>query len=148
LDENGKAQTVVTGITKGGNMPKILIVDDEAAVARSMQKTLMRAGYDVETAPGCDEGWQKLSDTPEDFSLALLDLNMPGFGSTPTPDAGLDLLEKIHETWPKLPVLILSAYDDPNRAREAVKRGARGFNVKGHEQNILKQIQSILSGGQ
>ncbi len=129
-------------------MPKILIVDDEAAVARSMQKTLIRAGYEVETASNCEEGWQALSEQAEQFSLALLDLNMPGFGGTPASDAGLDLLEKINETWPQFPVLILSAYDDPTRASEAAKRGARGFNVKGHEQNILEQIQSILGGGQ
>lgn len=128
-------------------MPKILIVDDEAAVARSMQKTLLRAGYDVETAPGCDEGWQALNASP-DFDLALLDLNMPGFGGTPANDAGLDLLERIHETWPEMPVLILSAYDDPARASDAARRGARGFNVKGREQNVLEQIKSILSGGQ
>jgi DNA-binding NtrC family response regulator len=129
-------------------MPKILIVDDEAAVARSMQKTLLRAGYEVETAPGCDEGWQMLQASPQDFSLALLDLNMPGFGGTPATDAGLDMLERIHETWPEMPVLILSAYDDPTLASEATRRGARGFNVKGREQNVLEQIQSILDGGQ
>ncbi len=132
-------------------MPKILIVDDEAAVARSMQKTLMRAGYVVETAPGCDEGWQALSTATENgpaFDLALLDLNMPGFGGSPASDAGLDLLERIHATWPNLPVLILSAYDDPNRAKEAANRGARGFNVKGREQNVLEQIKSIFAGDQ
>ena len=128
-------------------MPKILIVDDEAAVARSMQKTLLRAGYEVETAPGCDEGWLALNASP-DFDLALLDLNMPGFGGTPANDAGLDLLERIHEAWPEMPVLILSAYDDPARASDAARRGARGFNVKGREQNVLEQIKSILSGGQ
>ncbi|MDX9990441.1 MAG: response regulator [Anaerolineales bacterium] len=127
-------------------MPKILIVDDEAAVARSMQKTLMRAGYEVETAPSCDEGWQTLQASPKSFDLVLLDLNMPGFGGSPATDAGLDLLERIQETWPALPALILSAYDDPARASEATRRGARGFSVKGREQNVLEQIQSILSG--
>jgi CheY-like chemotaxis protein len=126
-------------------MPKILIVDDEAAVARSMQKTLLRAGYEVETAPGCDEGWQTLTSSP-DFDLVLLDLNMPGFGGTPAVDAGLDLLERIHTNLPDLPVMILSAYDDPTRASEAARRGARGFNVKGREQHILEQIQAILGG--
>ncbi len=128
-------------------MPKILIVDDEAAVARSMQKTLMRAGFEVETAPGCDEGWQTLQANPKNFDLVLLDLNMPGFGGTPADDAGLDMLERIHETWPEMAVMILSAYDDPTRASEAAKRGARGFNVKGREQYVLEQIQTILSGG-
>jgi len=128
-------------------MPKILIVDDEAAVARSMQKTLMRAGFEVETAPGCDEGWQTLQANPKNFDLVLLDLNMPGFGGTPADDAGLDMLERIHETWPEMAVMILSAYDDPTRASEAAKRGARGFNVKGREQYVLEQIQNILSGG-
>jgi DNA-binding NarL/FixJ family response regulator len=43
--------------------------------------------------------------------------------------------------------MILSAYDDPARASEAARRGARGFNVKGREQHVLEQIQTILGGG-
>lgn len=130
-------------------MPKILIVDDEAPVARSMQKTLMRAGYEVETAGGCTPGFEAVRSAQaasQPFDLALLDLNMPGFNGVPDSEAGLELLRRLHEAWPQFPVIILSAYDDPARAKQAAAMGARGFNVKGREQNVLDQIQSILPG--
>lgn len=122
---------------------KILIVDDEAAVARSMQKTLLRAGFQVETAPNVRDGWQTLQN--ETFALALLDLNMPGFDGLPASDAGMQLLQRIMAEKP-LPVVILSAYDDPNLASQALGAGARGFTVKGREQAALELIQSILGG--
>lgn len=130
-------------------MPKILIVDDEAPVARSMQKTLIRAGYQVETAGGCLPGFQAVESAEQaaaPFDLALLDLNMPDFDGVPTTDAGLLLLGRLHERWPKLPVVILSAYDDPSRAKEALMMGARGFNVKGREETVLEQVKTILFG--
>ncbi len=122
---------------------KILIVDDEAAVARSMQKTLLRAGFPAETAQNVQAGWQALQNG--DFALALLDLNMPGFDGIPAPDAGMQLLKRIQAERP-LPVIILSAYDDPNLAGQALAAGARGFTVKGREQAALELIQSILGG--
>ncbi|NCP86915.1 MAG: hypothetical protein CO094_07150 [Anaerolineae bacterium CG_4_9_14_3_um_filter_57_17] len=122
---------------------KILIVDDEPAVARSMQKTLLRAGFQVETAPNVQAGWQALQSGQ--FALVLLDLNMPGFDGVPAPDAGMQLLKRIQTEHP-MPVIILSAYDDPNLASQAVAAGARGFTVKGREQTALELIQSILGG--
>ncbi|GAB4487770.1 MAG: hypothetical protein OHK0031_11730 [Anaerolineales bacterium] len=122
---------------------KILIVDDESAVARSMQKTLLRAGFQAETTQNVQAGWQALQNG--DFALALLDLNMPGFDGVPAPDAGMQLLKRIQAERP-LPVIILSAYDDPNLASQALSAGARGFTVKGREQAALELIQSILGG--
>lgn len=122
---------------------KILIVDDEMPVARSMQKTLLRAGFDVETVPNVQTGWQALQSG--EFSLALLDLNMPGFDGLPAADAGLQLLKRIQAERPT-PVIILSAYDDPDLAARAVNLGAVGFSVKGREQSALELIQSILGG--
>lgn len=122
---------------------KILIVDDELPVARSMQKTLLRAGFDVQTAPNVLTGWEALQSG--EFSLALLDLNMPGFDGLPATDAGLQLLKRIQAERPT-PVIILSAYDDPDLASQAVSLGAAGFSVKGREQSALELIQSILGG--
>jgi two-component system OmpR family response regulator len=123
---------------------KILIVDDEAVVARSMQKTLIRAGFEAQVAANCTDGLKMFE--AGGFALALLDLNMPGFDGAPAPDAGLTLLSKIHERNATFPVIILSAYDDASKAKEAVSRGARGFNIKGREQHLLDELKSILQG--
>jgi DNA-binding NtrC family response regulator len=129
------------------SLQKILIVDDEAPVARSMQKTLMRAGYVVETASGCSEGWRVYKSAAEagaPFDMALLDLNMPDFHGLPANDAGMQLLTRLQEAQPGFPVVILSAYDDSEKARQAMSLGARGFNIKGREQDLLTEIQSIF----
>lgn len=126
---------------------KILIVDDEAPVARSMQKTLIRAGFVVEIASGCSEGWRMYETargSAQPFDMALLDLNMPDFHGMPASDAGMQLLERLQGAQPGFPVFILSAYDDSERARQAMSLGARGFNIKGREQALLAEIQSVL----
>jgi DNA-binding NarL/FixJ family response regulator len=128
---------------------KILIVDDETLVARSMQKTLTRAGYGVETAHSCTEGLVRFEEALQanaPFDMALLDLNMPGFEGLVVSGAGLELLSRLVARRPDLPVIILTAYDEVNKAREALTRGARGFYVKGREQTLVNQVQSILQG--
>ena len=128
-------------------MPKLLLVDDEALVRRSMQKTLLRKGFVVETASNCTEGLETFtvaqnSDAPID--MALLDLNMPNFDGVPAHVAGLDLLTKLREIKPDLIAIVLTAYDEVDTAKEAVKRGARSYFVKGREQGLVDLINEIL----
>ena len=128
-------------------MSKLLLVDDEALVRRSMQKTLLRKGFVVETASNCTEGLAEFeaafkSNTP--FDLALLDLNMPNFEGIPVHAAGLDLLSKLIEIDPDLTAIVLTAYDEVDTAKEAVQRGARSYFVKGREQGLVDLINEIL----
>jgi len=128
-------------------MPKLLLVDDEALVRRSMQKTLLRKGFVVETADNCTEGLAKFnaaykSNAP--FDLALLDLNMPNFEGIPAHAAGLDLLSKLIEIDLDLTAIVLTAYDEVDTAKAAVQRGARSYFVKGREQGLVDLINEIL----
>jgi len=128
-------------------MPKLLLVDDEALVRRSMQKTLLRKGFVVETAENCTEGLAEFdaaynSNAP--FDLALLDLNMPNFEGIPAHAAGLDLLTKLIEIDPDLTAIVLTAYDEVDTAKDAVQRGARSYFVKGREQGLVDLINEIL----
>ena len=128
-------------------MPKLLLVDDEAMVRRSMQKTLLRKGFVVETAEDCNEGlavFEAASKTDAPFDMALLDLNMPSFDGIPAHAAGLDLLSKLREIDPELDAIVLTAYDEVDTAKEAVKRGARSYFVKGREQGLVDLINEIL----
>jgi len=76
-------------------MTTVLLVDDERLILRSLEKTLLRAGFDVLTAADCKSGSETFAQNKETVNIAVLDLNMPGFDGLPKTGAGLDLLEDL-----------------------------------------------------
>ena len=126
-------------------MTTVLLVDDERLILRSLEKTLLRAGFDVLTAGDCKSGSETFTQNMGEVNIAVLDLNMPGFDGIPKTGAGLDLLDDLKKQKTDLPVIILTAYDEVSRAKDAVSRGASAFFVKGREQGLVELIQKILS---
>ena len=131
-------------------VPKILLVDDEPLVRRSLEKTLIRGGFDVETATNVSEGLNKFSSQDEisRFDIAVLDINMPDEDGVERSGAGLNLLSKIKEIQKDIPVIMLTAYDEVNKAKEALDRGATAYFVKGREQGLLELINELLEEDQ
>ena len=130
---------------------RILLVDDERLVRRSMEKTLLRAGFDVDTAENASEGLALFEEALEDdrdvpFDIAILDLDMPNLEGVEDTNAGLKLLSKLLEIDVSLPVIVLTAFDEVERAKSAVKRGARAYFVKGREAELIKIVNDILGG--
>lgn len=126
-------------------MTTVLLVDDEKLIQRSLEKTLLRAGFDVITASDCKSGSETFAKNKDEVNIAVLDLNMPGFDGMPKTGAGLDLLDDLKKQRADLPVVILTAYDEVSRAKDAVSRGAGAFFVKGREQGLVELIQKILN---
>ena len=129
----------------------ILLVDDELPVRRSMAKTLLRAGFQVDTAGGATEGltlFRQMLGGQEPFDIAVLDLNMPNLADVIAPDAGLDLLKKLLEEQPGLPVIVLTAFDEVAKTKAAIVAGARDYFVKGREEGLVDLIHKTLAGGQ
>jgi DNA-binding NtrC family response regulator len=126
-------------------MTTVLLVDDEKLILRSLEKTLLRAGFDVLTAADCKSGSELFAQDPGSVHIAVLDLNMPGFDGIPGTGAGLALLADLKKRNPSLPVVILTAYDEVNKARESAAGGASAYFVKGREQGLVELIQKILS---
>lgn len=125
-------------------MTTILLVDDERLVLRSLEKTLLRAGFDVLAAGDCVSGLEVFEANVGTIDLAVLDLNMPGFDGLLKADAGLDLLQRVLEKKSNLPVIVLTAYDEVGKAKDAVQIGARAYFVKGREQGLVELIHQIL----
>jgi len=125
---------------------RVLLVDDESLVLRSMQKTLTRAGFEVGTANSCRNGLEVFEKANGEgpFDLAVLDINMPGFDGKESSGAGLELLSRLIKLSPDLPVVMLTAYDEVSKAKDAVNRGARAYFVKGREQGLVELINGIL----
>jgi DNA-binding response OmpR family regulator len=99
----------------------VLIVDDEENIRFTLSQALARLPADVETASGGDEALAKVQQRP--FSLILLDLRMPGMD-------GMDVLRRLAELRPEIPVLIITAHGTINSAVEAMKLGAVDFLQK------------------
>jgi DNA-binding NtrC family response regulator len=126
-------------------MTTVLLVDDERLILRSLEKTLLRAGFDVLTASDCKSGSETFAQNKGTVNIAVLDLNMPSFDGTPKTGAGLDLLADLKNQKPSLPVVILTAYDEVNKAKDSVAGGASAFFVKGREQGLVELIEKILN---
>jgi ActR/RegA family two-component response regulator len=127
---------------------KILLVDDERLVLRSIEKTLLRAGFDVETAQDTSTGlslFEAALTNGKPFDVAILDLHMPNLAGQNDPKAGLELLSKLLEMDAALPIVVLTAFDEVGRAKEAVARGARTYFVKGREAELVEIVNSIIN---
>jgi DNA-binding NtrC family response regulator len=127
---------------------RILLVDDEENLRRSMEKTLFReGGYDVETAGGNVEGYElfmEARDNDEPFNLVIVDLNMPDFDGKEKKYAGLSLLAKIKEQFPDTPIIVNSAWDEVEIAKKCIDAGATDYFVKGRNDQMLKKIRAAL----
>ncbi|MDD5204659.1 MAG: sigma-54 dependent transcriptional regulator [Desulfobacterales bacterium] len=117
---------------------RILIVDDEKVLSRSLRMDLEDEGFLVETAASGEDAIERIGDLRPD--LVLLDLRLPGMN-------GIQVLEKIRQQDESLAVIIMTAYGDTQTTVEAVKRGADNFINKPFELHELKQlIKKALHG--
>ncbi len=127
--------------------PKLLLVDDEENILRSVEKSLFRAGFDVETARGNIEAMavaRAAAKEGEPFDLAIIDLNMPNFEGKESKYAGLELLERLKKEFPGMPVIANSAWDEVETAKKCIDKGAADYFVKGRNDQMLKKIQLVL----
>ncbi len=99
----------------------ILVVDDEESIRWALRKALEREGYRVVLAANGAEGLMRASDPSVD--LVLMDIKMPGAD-------GLDILSRMKETRPQLPVIIMTAFGTLQAAVQAMTRGAYDYITK------------------
>jgi DNA-binding NtrC family response regulator len=98
-----------------------LVIDDEKNIRLTFSETLAQMGFDTRTASNGEEALAKLQDA--EFALALLDFKMPGMD-------GIEVLRRIREEYPRVPVIIITAHGTIESAVEAMKLGAVDFIQK------------------
>ena len=100
---------------------KVLIVDDEVALAETMAEALERTGYEVALAHSGAEGLRLIE--REEPSVILTDLKMEGMD-------GLALLKKAKEELPDAEVVVITGHGDVTTAVEAMRAGAANYVQK------------------
>jgi DNA-binding NtrC family response regulator len=101
--------------------PNLLIVDDELSVRDSLGKWFREEGYEVCVAESAQAALTQMADHP--FDLALVDIKMPGTD-------GVQLLHRMREIDPDMPVIIMTGYASVETAVAALKDGAYDYISK------------------
>ena len=122
-----------------GSKVRIVIADDHSIVREGLRRML--AGSQVEVVGEAGSGEEALRLVAEQRpDLVLLDIRMPGMD-------GFTALREIKRTSPQIPVLMLTAYDDPSWLVQAVAYGAAGYLLKSlSREALVASIRAVADG--
>lgn len=117
-------------------MSKVLIIDDERPIRSTLRDILEYEKLTVEEAENGTIGIESIKKT--DFDLVLCDIKMPGMD-------GLEVLKKIQDINPELPVVMISGHGTIETAVEAIKSGAYDYIAKPPDLNrLLVTVRNAL----
>lgn len=115
---------------------RILVADDEEGIRESIN-LILGDQFELAYAADGEEALTALADGS--FDLLLLDIKMPKLD-------GLEVLRRLKHRNARTPVLMLTAYQSVELAKEAVRLGAKDYLPKPFErEQILNAVQSALS---
>jgi CheY-like chemotaxis protein len=104
-------------------MPNILVVDDNIEFLRALTTFLGKRGFVVAGAANPAAVIDYLTNDHKRFDLVITDLSMPQMD-------GMAVLRKLKTEFPKLPVIILSAYGTADTQQQALRAGAFAYLSK------------------
>ena len=119
-------------------MPRILIIEDEAAIRRVLTKILSEENdsYIVEDAEDGVSGFEKIK--ANDYDLVLCDIKMPKMD-------GVDLLEAVKKIKPEIPMVMISGHGDMETAIQTMRLGAFDYISKPPDLNrLLNTVRNAL----
>src|SRR4051812_24536808 len=102
-------------------MSKVLLIEDEEALAAALQHVLEVEGHEVVTSNDSQEGLDAARNGS--FEVVITDLKMPGL-------SGMDVIKALHDTKPQLPVILMTGHHTTDVAIEAMKFGAYDYILK------------------
>lgn len=109
---------------------RVLVVDDEDVVCRSYERVLTQAGFEVSKAHSGPEALEKMR--TKDYDVMLADLMMPGM-------SGLQVVEELRGTNPKLPVVVITGFPSQDTLHEAARLGVTDYLTKPVAPDVLTQ---------
>ena len=121
---------------------RILVIEDEPAIADFIQRGLAAEGYEVEAVNDGEQGLERA--LASEFSLLILDRMLPGLD-------GMEVLDVLRARRPELPVILLTARDGVSHRVEGLDAGAVDYVTKPFEfeelaARVRAQLRSPLAG--
>ena len=120
---------------------KLLVVDDHSVVREGLSALLLTFGAETKVI-GAEDGPAALAavERESDIDVVILDLALPGMN-------GMKVLEELGARRPGLPVMVLSASEDPEYVRQTMALGALGYVPKSaNPDTLIAAIRFILQG--
>ncbi|TKG91165.1 sigma-54-dependent Fis family transcriptional regulator [Puteibacter caeruleilacunae] len=117
-------------------MSKVLVVDDQRSIRNTLKDILEYESYQVDLSENGFDAFEKVKEN--DYEIILCDIKMPEMD-------GIELLQKIVEIKPDVPVVMISGHGNIDTAVEAIKKGAYDFIEKPLDLNrILITIRNAM----
>jgi len=115
----------------------VLVVDDEpdveALFRQQFRRDLRSQRFVMDFANSATDALARIKATIEQSLILILsDINMPGM-------TGLEMLPKVKEIRPEVPVIMITAYGDPDTRRKAIEGGATGLLTKPIDFALLRE---------
>ena len=115
----------------------VLVVDDEpdveALFRQQFRRDLRAQRFMMDFAISAADALARIADTIEQSLILILsDINMPGM-------TGLEMLPKVKQIRPEVPVIMITAYGDPETERKALAGGASGLLTKPIDFTVLRE---------
>lgn len=110
---------------------RILVVDDELTVCKSIRKVLVREDCEVDMALSGEEALSKEAEQP--YDVMIVDLKMPGL-------SGMDLLKLLKARNPKARIIMVTGYPTMRNTLQAMQLGAMDFLPKPFLPTTLRNL--------
>lgn len=116
----------------------ILVIDDDARMLRALDKVLTSEGAVVTTASWAGDAVEILTRHEKKFDLVITDLRMPFV-------TGLTVVYAVHKIYPRLPVIVQTAFGSPDVKAECFRQGAAAFLEKPlNSTELLEAVQKVF----
>jgi len=119
---------------------RILVVDDEVTVCKSIRQALLREDYEIDMAYSGEEALAK--EAEQSYDVMIIDLMMPGM-------SGMDLLKMVKSRSPKVRLIMVTGYPTVRNTLQAMQLGAVDFLPKPFLPSTLRNlVATALKGGE
>ncbi|MFG3203045.1 response regulator transcription factor [Streptomyces sp. NPDC048192] len=123
-------------MTDAAGQGAVLVVDDDAAIRRSLERGLRLSGFAVRTAADGPQALAAIRDVPPD--VLVLDVSMPGM-------SGIEVCTRLRDEGRDLPVLMLSALDETADRIAGLQAGGDDYLVKPFAlQELVLRLRALL----
>ena len=123
------------------NTATILLVDDDVEVLKALTKVLEKGGYNVLPYSDAQSALDSINRTKQSFDLVVTDVSVPRV-------SGTAFLSAIKTAFPKVPVIVITAFGDWGQYMNMLRDGAYEYLSKPLEKTqLLGAIQRALTNG-